>query len=235
MTDNQALAAVDGTATAQHVQVLEPARFDLNPAIMVESDPLGGAAESIHALRIHLIARHLQQGRRGLVLAETGQAGSTFVAANLALSFAQAGVRTLLIDTDLRGPRLHEYITPSRDLRGLADIIDRPEFPIPSAINQVVANLWVMYAGRVGGRAHELLSSSRFSTICDLCLREFDITIATCPPANYFSDVRRVASLMRDVIIIARRDVSFIKDLKTMADELTSDGARVLGTVYNDF
>lgn len=139
------------------------------------------------------------------------------------------------MDTDLRGPRLSELITPSREVLGLADVLEQPGLPISAAIHAVVPNLWVIYSGRSSGRAQELLSGNRFARICDICMREFDLTIATSPPANCFSDVRRVASLMRDVLIIARRDVSFIKDLKAMTDELRSDGARILGTVYNDF
>lgn len=227
------------SAEAQSVNALavptDLMSFQLSSMIVTHSDPRGAAAESIYALRTHLMSRHLQGGRRSLVICETAQAGGLFVAANLAASFAEAGVRTLLIDADLRRGRLAEQIIPSRRVIGLAEIIDDPELPIGSAIQQVLRNLSVIYAGNAGDRAQELLATQRFDQICDLCMRDFDLTIAISPPANYYSDARRIASLLRYALVVARRDVTFVKDVRTLLTELASDGAFVLGTVYNDF
>jgi protein-tyrosine kinase len=212
-----------------------PVSFRLSPLVVTESEPRGSAAEAINALRVHLMARHIQQGHRSIAVCETGNSGGLFVAMNLAVSFAESGLRTLLVETNLRRPRLAEFITPSRNVTGLAELIDDPNLPISAAVQQVNRNLSVMYGGDAQDRPQQLLASNRFATICDLCMRDFDITIATTPPANYYSDARRVASLLRHVAIVARRDTTYVKDIKAMMTELQSDGARVIGTIYNDF
>src|SRR5580700_2424004 len=81
--------------------------FAFSPSLVVASDPSGGPAEAIRALRTHLMAQHFQEGRRALAIcAASRSVGCSFTAANLALALAQIGVKTLLIDADLRTPTL---------------------------------------------------------------------------------------------------------------------------------
>ncbi len=83
--------------------------YALSPTLVVNSAPSGGSAEAIRALRTHLMAQHLQEGRRALaVCAASRGVGCSFVAANLALALSQIGVKTLLVDADLRAPKLDE-------------------------------------------------------------------------------------------------------------------------------
>lgn len=232
----------DDSNRALSTQVLEPGLpqvmpvdFEFHRGVMMTSDPRGTTAEAIRALRTHLIARHLRGGRRGMVVCEAEQSGAIFVAVNLAVAFAEAGIRTLIIDADLRRSPVAELIQPSRQVVGLADVIGQPAVSIGSAIHQVSPNLSIIFAGDSAGRDSDMLSHPRFAQICDLCMRDFEVTITTSPAANYYADARRIASLMRHVLIVARRDVTFVNDVKALIQELSSDGAEIVGTVYNDF
>lgn len=209
--------------------------FALTHEVVVRSDPQGTSAQSIHALRTLLMARHIQGGCRGIAICETENAGGAFIATNLAISLAETGVRTLLVDTRLRDPQLSGFVQPSRDLPGLGDVLDRPDAPIAGALQAIMPNLSLMYAGAARDNAQDLLSSQRFATVMDLCLREFDFTIATTAPANRFADARRVASVLKSAIVVARRNVTFVADVHTLVAELTGDQVEVIGTVYNDF
>jgi protein-tyrosine kinase len=212
-----------------------PVSFALSREVVVRSLPGSATAESIHALRTHLVARHIQEGRRGLAICETEDSGGTFTAVNLALSLAESGVRTLLIDTQIREPELENFIQPSRQLPGLADAIEQPDVPIGFAMQTVLPNLSLLYAGTPRESSLELLGSAKFARIIDLCMREFDFTIAATAPANRFADGRRVASVMRFALVVARKDVSFTADVNTLIQELTSDQVNVIGTVYKGF
>lgn len=218
-------------ATAPH----EPVTFALTREVVVKSLPRSTTAESIHALRTHLVARHIHEGRRGLAICETDRSGGTFLAANLALSLAESGVRTLLIDTHIRAPDLENYIQPSRPLPGLADAIEQPDMPLAAAMQSVMPNLSLLFAGAARESSLELLGSAKFARIIDLCLREFDFTIAATAPSNRYADARRVASVMRYALVVARKDVTFLSDVNTLISELISDQVNVIGTVYNDF
>ncbi len=212
-----------------------PATFTLNREVVIKSLPQSTTAESIHALRTHVVARHIQEGLRGIALCETEQAGGSFLAVNLAMSLAEAGVRTLLIDTRLRDPELANFIEPSRTPLGLADAIEQADLPIGSAVQSVLPDLSLMYAGAARDNALDLLGGARFATIIDTCLREFDFTIATTAPANRFADGRRVASVLRNAIVVARKNVTFTADVNTLVTELIGDQVDVIGTVFNDF
>ena len=209
--------------------------FALTREVVVKSLPQSDTAESVHALRTHIVARHIREGRRGLAVCETENGGATFLAANLAISLAEAGVRTLLIDTRLRDPEMAKYIQPSQEVPGLGDALEQPDVPVSAAMQAVMPNLSLMYAGAARENALDLLGSTRFATIMDLCLREFDLTIATTAPANRYSDGRRVASVLHSAMIVARKNKTFTADVNTLAKELTGDQVTVIGTVYNDF
>ena len=213
----------------------EPVTFALSREAVVRSLPQSPTAESIHALRTHLVARHIQEGRRGLAVCDTEGSAGEFLAINLAISMAESGVRTLLIDANIRSPELGLYVQPSTTVPGLADAIEQPEVPIGFAIQNVLPNLSLIYAGGPRENSLELLGNPKFARIVDLCMREFDFTIATTPPSNRFADARRVASVMRYALVVARKNVTFTADVNTLISELTSDSAQVIGTVYNDF
>ena len=213
----------------------EPVTFSLAREVVVKSLPRSTTAESIHALRTHLVARHIQEGRRGIAICETDQSGGTFLAANLAISLAEAGIRTLLVDTHMRAPELENYITPSRALPGLADAIEADDVPLGHAIQAVLPNLSLLFAGTGRESSLDLLGSARFAQIVDLCMREYDFTIAATAPLNRYADGRRVASVLRYALVVARKNVTFTADVNTLISELISDQVNVIGSVYNDF
>jgi len=211
--------------------------FSISEDVSVISDPNGMEAESISALRTHLIAKHIQEGRRGLTICACDQDDrAVWLAVNLAVSLAQANVRTLLLDCDLRAPRVHRLITPSVEVLGLRDLLEDDALNVGAAIQaDVLPGLAVMYSGGPSATAQELIFGNRFGQTVDMCLRDFDISIAIPPPAKSFADARHVATLLRYALIVARKDTTLIADAKTLVNELTLDGVRVVGSVYNAF
>jgi protein-tyrosine kinase len=212
-----------------------PVTFSLSREVVVRSLPGSATAESTHALRSHIVARHMQEGRRGLAICETENSGATFVAVNLAISLADSGVRTLLIDTNMREPELDRFIQPSQQIPGLSDAIAQGDVPIGFALHTVMPNFSLLYAGAPRDSSLELLGSARFARIVDLCLREFDFTLATSAPSNRFADSRRVASVLKHALIVARKDVTFTQDVSLLVQELISDQVSVIGTVFKSF
>ena len=211
--------------------------FSIGEDVSVISDPNGMEAESISALRTHLIAKHIQEGRRGLTICACDQDDrAVWLAVNLAVSLAQANVRTLLIDCDLRAPRVHRFIEPSVEVPGLRNLLEDDTLNVGAAIQaEVLPGLAVMYAGGASDNAQELIFGNRFAQTIDMCLRDFDVSIAVPPPSKSYADFRHIARLLRYALIVARKDTTLIADAKTLVNELTLDGARVVGSVYNAF
>ena len=210
--------------------------FELTDKVAGSDNSADAISESISALRVHLDAQHLRNRRRGLAVCGPAEgAGASFVAANLAVSMARAGVKTLLIDADLRKPTIHRYIRPSHEVPGLKQALQSDSLPFSEIIHPVLPSLSVIFSGGKANDAAQLLASDRLEDLFRLCVRDYDLTIVDTAPANKYADGRLVASLIRYAMIVVRRDHSFVADLKTVVAEMESDSVQVIGNFLNDY
>ena len=214
---------------------VEPEGFALSSALVVVSEPNSRATEAFRAMRTHVMAQHVSEGRRALAIcAPNIGVGCTFVAANLAVAISQAGVKTMLIDADMRRPSLERLIRPPRTTSGLAQCLESNGTEFGDAINhEVLANLSVIYAGASPRTPQELLASDRFKDLMNYCLREYDMTIIDTAPANTFSDARRISTVVGYSLIVAGKNSTYVADIKTLASQIQADHAQVVGTVLN--
>ena len=193
------------------------------------------SAESVRALRTHIMARHVSAGHRALAVCSTSRGtGCTFVATNLAVALSQIGVNTLLIDADLRKPGVARAFGRQTVKTDLQTALSTPANFSDCIERNVMPNLSVMFSAGPARNAQELLASLRFERLMDFCLREFESTIVDTPPANIYSDVRRISTVVGYSLIVARRNRSHIDDIKALVEHLNGDHATVIGTVLND-
>ena len=211
------------------------AHYSLSRSLVTVSAPLEAPAEAIRAMRTHIMARHASQGRRALAIcAPSSGVGCTFVATNLAVALAQIGVKTLLIDANLRRPAVEGLIRPPTKRPGLAQCLADPDSNFLEHIDaDVMPDLSVMFAGGAEANAQELLASDRFRALIGYCLREYDATIVDTPAANMCSDARRISTVVGYSLIVAGRNSTLVGDVKILSRELEADHARVVGTVLN--
>ncbi|MFA7439352.1 MAG: AAA family ATPase [Sphingomonadaceae bacterium] len=237
-----ALATEDDVILAR--QALQGQRaFDLSPAteisdeIVVLSDPVGPQAEALRLLRTQIIAQHIGAGRRAFaVTAATDGSGKTFVAANLAVALSQVGIKTLLIDANLRNPRVDQVFGIDPNGPGLSTYLtmqaNRPERVIYS---DVLPNLAVVPSGPPVARPQELLSGARFRVGVDILLRQYDVAIFDTPAANENADALTVAAVLGYALVVARRDQAYFRDVQALAQQLSAARATVIGSVLNEF
>ena len=228
--------AVPNTETLTDGGAAEGSRiFGFAPSLVMISNPASAQADSIRALRTHIMAQHINHGRRALaVCAPNVGVGCSFVAANLAVSLSQIGVKTLLVDGDLRRPALDRMIRRSVEGGGLTECLQSTNAPFgPSIDPDVLPNLSLLYAGRSAPNTQEMLGGDRFRALMNFCLREFEVTIIDTPPANTSTDARRIGSVAGYALIVTAKDKTFVKDVKTLTSELRSDGCIPVGSVLN--
>jgi capsular exopolysaccharide synthesis family protein len=215
-------------ATSSHV---------LSRSLVTISEPNGGPAEAIRALRTHVMAQHIEAGRRALaVCAPSVDVGNTYICTNLAVALSQIGVKTLLIDGNLREPGVDSVIRPPSPVNGLQQCLASDDDDYTGYIeSEVLPNLSLLYAGGGAANPQELLAKDRFEHLMNVCLRDFDLTIMDTPPANACSDARRISTVLGYSMIVTRRDLTRVDDVKTLVGQIQADGGKVIGTVLNDF
>ncbi len=216
-------------------RVTAPARPTRYPLVL--TDPGSIEAETIRALRTRFVAQHVQEGRRSVALC-TPAAGSgcTFIATNLAVSLAQIGISTVLVDADLRGGGASTAFGLPEGRPGLAEHLADPAVELGEVLlDEVMPDLAILPAGQPAPNPQELLSGARFPKLVDQLLRSYSITIFDTTPANRCTDAQRVANVATYSMIVARKHQSFVSDVKTLAHMLRADHSQVIGAVLNDY
>jgi capsular exopolysaccharide synthesis family protein len=226
MTLHQAVQAVN----------VRRGQYSFSDSLVTLSDPFAQSAEYIRALRTHLMAQHVEAGRRALAICEASpKLGATFVATNLAVSLAQAGVKTLLVDGNLRAPMVQNVIKPDREIPGLRECLSAPGSSVADYVQgDILPNMSILFSGGSAPNAQELLARSSFEHVINSCLRDYEMTIIDTPPANSCADGRRIASVAAYSLIVSRRHKGLVGDVKTLAGQLRADHSTVIGTVLND-
>ncbi len=214
----------------------QPRRI-VSEELVVLSDPVSAKAESIRLLRTQIIAQHIKPGRRAVAfVAPIDAVGCTFLAANVAAALSQVGIKTLLVDGNLRSPRVDQLFGLSASSAGLSSFLTlkvaRPERVVHA---NVLPNLSVITAGPPVARPQELLSSARFRDGMNTLLREYDITIFDTPAANSCADALTISGVIGYAVIVARRNRTFVADVATLAGQLSAARSAVLGSVLSEF
>jgi capsular exopolysaccharide synthesis family protein len=159
--------------------------------------------------------------------------GKTFFAANLAVSLAQLGGRTLLIDADMRGPRQHEVFNLA-NVGGLASVLSGRATE-GAAIQQVpgVPGLFLLPVGNTPPNPLELVERPAFGLLLSEFTAKFDYVVVDTPAAQYGADAAVIADRCGASLMLVRQHVSRVVVVEEMASELAQDHPQLAGVVVN--
>jgi capsular exopolysaccharide synthesis family protein len=205
----------------------------LSPDLIVHQSSRSGAAEAARAMRTNLMFMAPDRPYRTLLVTSAGPAeGKTTIACCIATAMAQAGQRVLIVDCDLRRPRLHRVFGRSLGI-GLTNIVI-DESAMDSALNRTeVPNLDVLTTGPLPPNPAELLQSDRFKTVLALLSERYDRVILDSAPAAAVTDPAILSRIVDGVVLVVR-SYRTTKDLaRHGARCLTGVGGHVAGVVLN--
>jgi receptor protein-tyrosine kinase len=198
--------------------------------------PFHPRTEEMRALRTQLLIRwyNPENGRKALVVSSPEPAeGRSYIAANLAIVFSQLGARTLLVDADLRKPRQHQIFALPEG-QGLSTILsgrsDHKAFPVPG-----MTRLSVLPAGPLPPNPQELLSRPTFASFMKELNAIYDVIIIDTPPSRHYADVQSVTYRAGDALVVTRKNHTSVATTQKVIRELAATGARVVGTVVNEY
>ena len=194
--------------------------------------------EAFRNLRTGLIWSDGGETLRTLVVTSAAPGeGKTMTAANLAVTLAYDGLRVLLVDCDIRRPRVHGLFQLPR-APGLMELLrasSDPDAPQPRAIRETpVARLSVLTCGALPVNAANLLSGTRMRILLRELQEQFDIIVLDTPPVLATADACIVASLTDGVLLVVRAGTTDKNAAQRAYQQLSNVGARVVGTVLND-
>ncbi|MGB5082013.1 MAG: chain length determinant protein tyrosine kinase EpsG [Burkholderiales bacterium] len=231
-------ADVRGAVARQYdLPHLLPGNESISSELVVAYEPFHPRAEELRALRTQLLIRWSNAGVENRVLAVVSPGsgeGRSYVAANLAVLFAQLGERTLLIDADLRAPR-QQRIFNVPDRIGLSAVLaGRADRSAVVPVSEF-GTLSLLPAGARPPNPQELLSRHAFPDVLDELRTGFDLIVFDTPPATRYADAHSVAFRAGSAIVLARKDCTQVADTTHVIRELSNTGVRIIGTVLNVF
>src|SRR5699024_740987 len=202
--------------------------------LITKINPKSPISEQYRTLRTNIEFSGVDKKIRSLLVTSSEPAaGKSMTAANLAIVFAQQGLKTLLIDGDMRRPTVH-YTFRIDNLRGLSNaVIDSLTFE-GIAIKSDIANLDIIPSGPVPPNPSELLASQRFEDGLNHAYEKYDMIIIDSPPVLAVTDAQVIAHKFDGVIIVARSKQTETEQLKEAVELIKRVQGDVLGTVLND-
>jgi chain length determinant protein tyrosine kinase EpsG len=209
----------------------------LHPDLVVASDPFSLEAEAFRDMRSHIIMSVLDgtPSRRALaVVSPNSGDGKSHFASNLAFTFGQLGVRTLLVDADMRTPRLHD-IYRVNGASGLSGILSgRIESSVMRPIDDL-PSLYLLPVGVVPPNPLELVQRPTFELLLKELQAKFDYIIVDTPAMTHGSDARVIAGKCGAALAVARRGTSRMQQLHSSIGLIKKTGAHFAGVVMNEY
>lgn len=194
--------------------------------------PRSAAAEAFRILRTNLEFASVDSPLKTILITSPGPAeGKSTVAANLAVVMAQGGKRTVLLDCDLRRPRVHRQLNLPNQT-GLSDLF-RGQETLESVIQETtVEGLFAITSGPLPPNPAELLNSAKMSQILADLEELTDVIILDSPP-SLVSDSIILAGRVGGVILIIKPGFTHADAAKALVEQLSRAGANMLGVVMN--
>lgn len=209
----------------------------LSPELVALNEPFSPRAETFRALRSQLMMRVFVESepRRALaIISPDAGDGKTYCAVNLAVALAQLGGRTLLVDADLRGPRVHE-VFKLKNQTGLSSVLSgRSDSQIFQQIPGI-PSLFVLPVGVTPPNPLELVERAAFGLLMRELTSKFDHVVVDTPAGIYGADAGVIAARCGAALVIARKDRSRAGMLQDLLASFAGSPAKIAGVVVNEY
>ncbi|MFY9477952.1 MAG: polysaccharide biosynthesis tyrosine autokinase [Aquabacterium sp.] len=221
-----------------HYPYAAEGRGGLNAELVVGARPFSDQAETFRTIRSHLIMKmYSGEGPRHAlaVLSPNSGDGKTYFAANLAVAFSQLPGRTLLIDADMRTPRIHELFNLERGDVGLSSILSgRVASKVIQSVREL-PSLFVLPVGVTPPNPLELLERPAFGMLIRELRTKFDRIIVDTPASSVGTDGAVTAAKCGAALVLARRNRTSVPSLESLVRTVGMGDTQIVGTILNEY
>lgn len=198
-----------------------------------ESTLMFSVKEAYKAIRTNIALSVMKDGCKRIVFTSAVPSeGKSTTALNVAVSMAQAYSRVLLIDCDLRKPRMHKALGLSNSV-GVTNVLSGLS-PLGQAVQKTkFENLDALSSGLLAPNPSEMLASDRMKEMLDRLSASYDYIILDTPPINIVSDALPLTKISDGVVFVTRQSYSTHGEFQTALSKLKFIGAKIIGVVVN--
>jgi len=171
--------------------------------------------------------------KKVVITSPTSGEGKTTTCINLACTFAETGAKVLVIDSDLRAPRLHKYMKLSNE-KGLSNILASFNTAQDCIIKTDRQNLDCITSGPVPPNPVELVSMDTMKELIDELSLKYDYIFIDTPPLNIVTEALILSKYATGVIVVTRQKYTMYKAVDRAINSLKFANAKVIGFIMND-
>jgi capsular exopolysaccharide synthesis family protein len=203
--------------------------------LYVLAHPRSPVAECCRAIRTNLLFMRPDKPAKSILVTSAGpEEGKTTTAVSLAITMAQSGLRVLLVDTDMRRPRLHKAFGIPNTADGISRAIVGEVSAVAAVRDTGIPNLFVLPCGALPPNPAELLHTERFARMVTELTAAYDRVIFDSPPVGAVTDAAILARITDGTILVAKSGRTSRGALTQVRKILKAEQINVLGCVLND-
>lgn len=209
----------------------------MNNELIVANNPKSGVAEAVKTIRTNLLFSSIDEPVKSILMTSSlSGEGKSFICANLAIAFAQAGVKVLIVDCDLRRGRQHKIFNVDNEL-GLSNLLlDDVDKNYKKYIKKTkYENIYVLPMGIVPPNPSELLASEKNRQLAKILKSKYDLVIYDGVPVGGLTDSIIMADLVDKIVIVSAYKVTPIEYLQNTKKALAQFENKIAGVILNKF
>lgn len=201
--------------------------------LIASHSPKSTASESFRGIRTGILFSSADAAPQAILVSSAGpEEGKTACAANLAVTMAQAGSRVLLIDCDLRRPRLHKLFDIGRDT-GISSILVGSSELNDVVVNTKIANLDIIPCGPIPPNPSEILGSKKMEHLIEALRKKYTRIVIDSPPLTAVTDSLLLSKIVDGTILVVRAGQTPRQVVQNGLSQLHTVNAHILGAVLN--
>lgn len=213
-------------------------RFELKkgqdkPELIVLNSPTSPQAESIKLVATNINYSITPEPKVIEITSPGPSEGKTLTAATLAISYAQNGIKTLLLDLDMRKPRVEKVLGLERFNIGIVNHILK-DVPVERIIQNYMENLDVIPVGPIPPNPSSLLTSKKFVDLFNKLKEQYEKIIIDLPPVLAAADALIISKYTDGLVLVVRAGGTLKHSLKIALENIKTSSANLLGLVIND-